>query len=76
MEPVDVRRLRFKTVGKPGKILVELQDDSLRNPILAKVLTSKTEHQSVNISRYLTEAEKQQDFALRSERNKLISQRK
>ena len=73
MEPVYVRRLRSKTVGKPGPTLVELRDDSLRNPILVadKVLRSKTEYQSVYISPDRIEAERQQDFALRSERNKL-----
>ena len=75
MEPVYVRRLRSKTVGKPGLILVELHFDSLRNPILvaAKVLRSKTEYQSVYISPDLTEAERKQDFAPKSERNKLKS---
>ena len=68
-----VRRFRSKTLGKPGPIRVELQDDSLKNPILVtgKSLRSQTVYQSVYISPNLTEAERRQYFELRSERNKL-----
>ena len=60
VEPVYFRRPIFRTVGKPCLILLELQDYSL--------LRSKTEYQSVYISQDLTEAERQQDFALGSEK--------
>ena len=55
-ELIYVRRLRSKTIGKAGLILVELKNDSLRNPqlIIAKVLRSITEYQSIYISPDIT----------------------
>lgn len=76
VKPAYVRRLRSKT-SKPGPILVELQEESLRNPILveARKLRSISHYSNVYISPDLTEAERQQDFALRTERNRLNNTR-
>ena len=76
VHPVYIRRLKSKDTSKPGPILVELSDLSIRNPVLlaAKKLRSSNIHRSVYISPDLTEAEKQMDFILRKERNKLNSE--
>lgn len=73
VKPVFSRRLKSKDAQKPGPLLVELSDKSLRNPILlaAKKLKNYNEHERVYISPDLTEAERQLDFQLRQERNKL-----
>lgn len=75
VKPVYSRRLRSKDMSKPGPILVELAESSLRNPILlaAKKLRSSDNHKSIYISPDLTEAERQLDYQLRQERNKLNS---
>jgi len=73
VKPVYSRRLRSKDEAKPGPILVELGDVSLRNPVLlaAKKLRTSDDHKSIYISPDLTEAERQLDYQLRQERNKL-----
>jgi hypothetical protein len=78
VKPKFFRRLRSKTSGKPGPILVELAEDNLRNKILAsaKKLRSNEEQKSIYISPDLTEAQRLQDFNLRAERNKMNAQRK
>ena len=71
--PVYSRRLRSKELSKPGPILVELSDVSLRNPVLlaAKTLRTSEVFKSVFISPDLTEAERLLEYKLRQERNKL-----
>jgi hypothetical protein len=73
ISPVYSRRLKSKDSNKPGPVLVELSDTSLRNPVLlaAKKLREVDEYKSVYISPDLTEAERQLDYKLRQERNKL-----
>lgn len=73
VKPVYSRRLRSKDSSKPGPILVELTDVSVRNPVLlaAKKLRGSEDHKLVYISPDLTEAERQLDYKLRQERNKL-----
>ena len=58
---------------KTGQILVKFADASLRNPVLlaAKKLRTSEDHKLVYISPDLTEAERQLDYKLRQERNKL-----
>ena len=75
IKPVYSRRLRSKNASKPGPILVELADASLRNPVLlaAKNLRSNDNYKTVYVSPDLTEAERQLDYQLRQERNKLNS---
>jgi hypothetical protein len=75
IKPVYSRRLRSKDASKPGPILVELSDASLRNPVLlaARNLRSNENYKTVYISPDLTEAERQLDYKLRQERNKLNS---
>lgn len=72
-KPVHTKRLKSKDQAKPGPILVELTDASLRNPVLlaAKSLRNSSAYKSVYISPDLTEAERQLDYQLRQERNKL-----
>mgnify|MGYP003555905975 FL=1 len=76
VKPVCIKRLRSKDQAKPGPILVELTDASLRNPTLlaAKGLRSNSTYKAVYISPDLTEAERQLDYQLRQERNKLNAQ--
>jgi hypothetical protein len=76
VKPVFSRRLNSKEPSKPGPILVELAEVSLRNPVLlaAKKLKTSKDHMDVYISPDLTEAERRLDFELRQERNKLNSQ--
>jgi len=73
VKPVYTRRLKSKDSSKPGPILVEFADASLRNPVLlaAKKLRTSEDHKLVYISPDLTEAERQLDYKLRQERNKL-----
>jgi hypothetical protein len=73
VKPAYSRRLRSKDETRPGPILVELTDASLRNPVLlaAKKLRTSEEHKQIYISPDLTEAERQLDYKLRQERNKL-----
>jgi hypothetical protein len=73
VKPVYSRRLRSKDESKPGPILVELNDTSLRNPLLlaAKKLRTSDDHKQIYISPDLTEAERQLDYKLRQERNKM-----
>jgi hypothetical protein len=76
VKPAYLRRLKSRDASKPGPIIVELTDVSLRNPILlaAKKLRSSSEHATVYISPDLTEAERKQDYDLRKERNRLNSE--
>jgi len=78
IKPKYVRRLRSKTNSKPGPILIELEEDSLRNKILAsaKILRNNEQHKNIYVSPDLTEAQRLQDFNLRTERNKMNAQRK
>ena len=66
-------RLKSKNVNKPGPILVILNEASLGNPVLfaVKKLRSSDEHKLVYVSPDLTDAERELDFKLRQERNKL-----
>jgi hypothetical protein len=75
VSPVYSRRLKSKDSSKPGPLLVELSDTSLRNPVLlaAKKLRENDNYKSVYISPDLTEAERQLDYKLRQERNRLNS---
>ena len=76
VKPVFSRRLNSKEPSKPGPILVELAEVSLRNPVLlaAKKLKTSKDHMDVYISPDLTEAERRLDYELRQERNKLNTQ--
>ncbi|XP_065668576.1 uncharacterized protein LOC136088567 [Hydra vulgaris] len=73
IKPVYTRRLRSKDKTKPGPILVELNEPSIRNPVLlaAKKLRNSIDHKQIYISPDLTEAERQLDLHLRQERNRL-----
>ena len=70
---VYTRRLKSRNVYKPGPILVELNEASLRNPVqlAAKKLRSIDEHKLLYVSPDLTVAERELDFKLRQERNKM-----
>ena len=73
VNPNYIRRLKSKDSAKPGPILVELSDSSIRNPVLlaAKKLRNFDNYKSVYNSPDLTEAERQMDYELRKERNRL-----
>ncbi len=68
--PVHQRRFKSNN-GKPGPILVVLNEMSERNSILAKAkeLRNKLDYVDVYISPDLTEAERLQDFKLRKKRD-------
>lgn len=69
----NVRRLRSKISDKPDPLLVNLADSNLQNKILisSKKLKLLPSFKNIYISPDLTDAERQQDFILRTERNKL-----
>ncbi|XP_065665615.1 uncharacterized protein LOC136087036 [Hydra vulgaris] len=75
VSPVYARRLKFKDTIKPGPIIVELSDVSLRNPLLlaAKHLREKEGYKSICISPDLTEAQRSLDYDLRKKRNEANS---
>ena len=76
VKPKFIRRLRSKS-DKPGPILIELSEESERNSLLisAKKLRSDEQQKNIYISPDLTEAQRLQDFKLRSERNELNAAR-
>jgi hypothetical protein len=75
VSPVYARRLKSKDTTKPGPIIVELSDVSLRNPLLlaAKNLREKEGYKSIYISPDLTEAQRSLDYDLRMKRNEANS---
>ena len=75
--PVFQRRLKTKAVGKPGPVLVVLNEISERNPILskAKLLRDKANYKNVFISPDLTAAERMEDYELRQKRDKMNNER-
>ena len=71
------KRLNTKKTGKPGPVLVILNEDSERNPILAKskLLRENPGYKEVFISPDLTEAERMENYELRKKRDKMNSER-
>lgn len=75
VKPVYTRRLKSKDQSKPGPIIVELSNDSERNPLLlaAKKLRSSERYEKIYISPDLTEAQRKEEYDLRQLRNELNS---